>query len=115
MKVFQKLILPVLFIAITGIIYMSYFAPGKLTGAFSDFDTNNNASKSITVEFVKEKGIQHDTNSGTSVFYAKDKNGQVVLIQGPLPVPEGIENSSSVTLSGHLHNDYFHAHEVVLD
>jgi len=115
MKVLQKLILPVLFIAAAGIIYVFYFVPGQLSGTFSDFDTNNNASKDITVEFVREKGIQHDTRSGISEFYAKDKKGQIVLIQGPLPLPEGIENSSSITLTGHLHNDYFHAHEVVLD
>jgi hypothetical protein len=115
MKVLQKLILPVLFLGVIYIIYMFYFAPGRFSGAFSDFDTNNNASKDITVEFIKDKGIQHDTRSGISIFYVKDKKGQVVMVQGPLPLPEGVESSSSLTLTGHLHNDFFHAHEIVVN
>lgn len=112
MKSLQKLILPALFLLVIAIIYIFYFAPTKDLGAFSDFDPNNNASKEITVELVADRGVQNDAQSGASIFYAKDKNGQVVMVQGPLPLPDGIENSSALTLTGHLHKEFFHAHEV---
>ncbi len=110
----KKLIVPILFIALITLIYLTYFSQTEGLGAFSDFDPNNNASKDIRVELVKEKGIQEDAAGGQSIFYAKDKNGVVFLIHGPLELPPKMETNSVVTLRGHIHKDYFHAHEIIL-
>lgn len=110
----KKLIVPILFISLIAIIYFTYFSSAEGLGAFSEFDPNNNASKDIRVEIVKEKGINKDAASGQSIFYAKDKNGVIFLIQAPLELPASIETNYKVTLRGHIHKDYFHAHEVLV-
>jgi cytochrome c-type biogenesis protein CcmE len=115
MKSLQKLILPALVLIIAAIIYIVYFSPKAGLGAFSDFDTNNNANKDIRVSIVQERSIRQDQQSGASIFYARDKNGQVVMVQAPLMLPNGIEDAESVILRGHLHKEYFHAAEVILD
>jgi len=115
MKSIQKLILPALFLVIILLIYIIYFSGKEGLGSFSDFDPNNNATKDIVVELVKERGVNSDAQGGSSIFYAKDKNGQVVMVQGPLPLPEGIENAASLILKGHLHKEFFHAHEVIIN
>ena len=115
MKSVQKLILPVLFLVIIVLVYFIYFGNKGGLGAFSDFDPNNNAAKDIVVEFVKERGIQTDPQAGASIFYAKDKDGQVVMVQAPLQLPEGLENATTITLNGHIHKDFFHAHSVKIN
>lgn len=110
----KKIIVPILFISLITIVYTTYFSQAEGLGTFADFDPNNNASKDIRVEIVKEKGINQDEANGQSIFYAKDKNGVVFLIQGPLQLPPAIETNSVVTLRGHIHKDYFHAHEVLV-
>lgn len=109
----QKLILPALVIIIAGILYFIYFVPTDELGSFSSFDTNNNASQRIIVELVHEKGFTTDQNSGT-IFYVKDKSGKVVEVHGPINMPPGLDMTKRVTLSGHLHDGYFHASEVTL-
>jgi hypothetical protein len=113
MKLIQKLILPLILLIIVFVIYSIYFSPDKGLGSFSDFDPNNNANKDIKVRIVKEKGITRDQE--TSTFYAVDKNGTEVLVQAPIMLPENIETAGDVVLRGHLHNEYFHAAEVLVE
>ncbi len=114
MKTLQKMILPALLLAVILSIYFIYFAPADEPGLFSNFDTNNNASKEIRVILVKEKGIQTDPAAQTAAFYAADAAGVQNLVQAPYPLPEGFEESKMIILKGHLHKDHFHAVEVNL-
>jgi predicted RNA binding protein YcfA (HicA-like mRNA interferase family) len=108
----QKLILPLLIIAIAAILYFLYFSPKDELGFFSDFDTNNNANRDIVVKLLHENGFVQDKNSGGTVFYVEDATGKVVRVVGPLTLPPGMDVISRVTLRGHLHTDYFHAASV---
>lgn len=113
MKYIQKLILPVLLLAIIFLIYKIYFTSEKGLGSFSDFDPNNNAVKPITVRVLHEKGINQE--GGNVVFFASDKNGQVFQVYGELRLPEGFENAEIITAKGHRTQSGFHAHEIVLE
>lgn len=112
MKYLQKLILPVLLVAVVAIIYFTYFAPSKDLGSFSDFDPNNSAVKDIRVLVVHEKGIEKDSHGAH--FYAADKNNRVFPVNAD-KVPEGIESAETVVLRGHLNKESFHAHDVLID
>lgn len=113
MKV-QKLILPVLILAVLATLYFLYFSPKDDLGLFSDFDTNSNANRDIIVKVLPERGFLQDKNSGGTVFYVEDGAGQAVKVVGPLTLPPGMDVTSRVTLRGHLHADYFHAASVTL-
>lgn len=108
MKNLQKLILPVLIIIVVGLIYTFYFSKNSDLGSFSDFDRNNSAVKEIRVEIVQSRGINNN------IFYVKDKTGQEVLVQADA-IPPGMESAKTVILKGHLNQDSFHAHEVLID
>lgn len=108
----QKLILPILIVAVAATLYFLYFNPKDDLGYFSDFDTNNNANRDIIVKLLPEKGFFQDKNSGGTVFYAEDGAGKVMKIIGPLTLPPGLDVTNRVTLRGHLHTDYFHAASV---
>jgi hypothetical protein len=110
----QKLILPILILAVAAILYILYFSPKDDLGYFSDFDTNNNANRDIIVKLLHERGFVQDKNSGGTVFYAEDGAGKVLKVVGPLTLPPGLDVTSRVTLRGHLHTDYFHAASVTL-
>lgn len=114
MKALQKLILPLLLAAAVFLIYSIYFSPKKGLGSFSDFDTNNNANKDIKVEVVRNKEIKKDSQNQIVTFYVKDKNGKEELVQAPLPLPDGFDNAKDIYLRGHLHAEYFHAAEILL-
>lgn len=107
----QNLIVPVLVIAVVALIYFSYFHKTGL-GNFDDFDTNNNANKTIIVQVVKDKGAKEDPANQSVTFYATDKKGIEVLVQAPLPLPSSFEKLDKVELKGHRHTDHFHAIEV---
>lgn len=113
MKNLQKLILPALLIVIVFLIYKIYFSSDKTLGSFSDFDTNNNAVKPITVQLLKDRGINQQ--GGGVVFYVSDKNGQVVMVTGELNLPQGIESAEIITLKGHLTQSSFHTHEIIIE
>jgi cytochrome c-type biogenesis protein CcmE len=112
MKIFQKLIIPGLLVLLLVLVYLFYFAQKGL-GSFSEFDPNNNANKDIKVRIVKEKGISRDQQG--IIFYAVDKNGTEVLVQAPMNLPASLEAEEEVILRGHLHKEYFHASEVLLE
>jgi hypothetical protein len=113
MKYLQKFILPVLLVIIIFIIYKFYFASDKGLGSFADFDPNNNAVKPITVELLKDREIHQQ--GGAVVFYVSDKTEKVMMVTGELSLPQGFESATVVTLKGHLSQDSFHAHEVVIE
>ncbi len=111
MKNLQKFILPLLFLIVIYFIYTIYFAPKNELGAFSNFDTNNNANKDIKVMISQNKEIKNDMQSGGSSFYAMDKDGKEELVEGPI-IPTNINKAMPVMLKGHLHEDHFHAVEI---
>ncbi len=112
MKTLQKLILPLLLILIVFIIYNFYFAKSGL-GSFNDFDPNNTAVKEIRVQLVIDRGI---TQQGEDVvFYAADKNGKVMMVNGHVSLPDGFDKAEVIIIKGHLSGDSFHTHEVLLD
>jgi cytochrome c-type biogenesis protein CcmE len=109
----QKLLLPLLVIAVIAVMYFFYFKQKDVLGNFSDFDTNNNANKDIRVEWVREKGIDESPSAGTAMFFAKDSKGMEYPVQVPLPLPENFSELESLHLRGHLHKDHFHAIEIL--
>lgn len=112
MKTLQKLILPILLIIVVFIIYTFYFAKSGL-GSFDDFDPNNTAVKEIRVQLVADRGI---TQQGEDVvFYAADKNGKVMMVNGHVSLPSGFDKAEIIILKGHLSGNSFHTHEVLLD
>ena len=112
MKILQKLILPVLLLLVVFIIYKFYFAKSGL-GSFDDFDPNNTAVKEIRVQLVIDRGI---TQQGEDVvFYAADKNGKVMMVNGHVTLPDGFDKAEVIIIKGHLSGDSFHTHEVLLD
>ncbi len=112
MKTLQKLILPLLLILVVFIIYNFYFAKSGL-GSFDDFDPNNTAVKEIRVQLVVDRGI---TQQGEDVvFYASDKSGKIMMVNGHVTLPQGFEQSETILLRGHLSGNSFHTHEVLLD
>ena len=113
MKILQKFILPVLIIAAVFLVYKFYFDKGSELGSYSDFDPNNSAVKEIRVQLLADRGIEQ--HGGEVSFFTSDKNGKVVLVSGSLMLPEGFENAKVIILRGHLNQNGFHAHEVLLD
>ena len=112
MKILQKLILPILLILVIFIIYNFYFAKSGL-GSFDDFDPNNTAVKEIRVQLVADRGI---TQQGEDVvFYAADKNGKIMMVNGHVSLPAGFDKAEIIILKGHLSGNSFHTHEVLLD
>jgi cytochrome c-type biogenesis protein CcmE len=114
MKALQKLILPVLLLAVILLVYFVYFTSTGEMGLYSNFDTNNNANKEIKVSLVREKGIQTDPVNQSAMFYAVDGAGVQNLVQAPYPLPDGMEEAEFVSMKGHLHDDHFHAVEINL-
>lgn len=112
-KPLQKIILPLLVLAVILFIYLSYFAPTGELGSFSGFDTNSNANRDIVVKIVSEKGFVRDQSSGNTIFYVIDKSNREVKVVGPASLPPGLDQVKTVVLRGHLHTDYFHAAEVI--
>jgi hypothetical protein len=114
MKILQKLIFPVLLLAVIILVYTVYFSPSKGLGSFSDFDPNNNAVKDIKVTVVLDKGVNNDSHGGV-VFYAADKDNNVIVINAD-KVSLDIESAEIVILRGHMsQNNSFHAHDVIPD
>ena len=113
MKILQKFILPVLIIAAIVLVYEFYFVKGDDLGSYSDFDPNNSAVKEIRVQLLVDRGIEQHGEEVS--FFTSDKNGKVVQVSGSFILPEGFENAKVIILKGHLNQNGFHAHEVLLD
>lgn len=113
MKNLQKLILPILIITVIGLIYIFYFSPKQGLGSFSDFDPNNSAVKDIRVKLLQDREITQ-TPGGGAVFFVSDKDNKVVQVNAD-KVPQGFETAETIILKGHLSQNGFHAHDVLLD
>jgi cytochrome c-type biogenesis protein CcmE len=114
MKTLQKFILPLLVLAIIGIIYTVYFSPKEGLGSFSDFDPNNNAVKDIRVKLIYDRGITR-TQGGGAVFFVSDKDNNVLQVNAD-KIPPELDSVEIIILKGHLsQNNSFHAHDVLLD
>ncbi len=94
--------------------YSVYFTSKEGTESFGNFDTNSTANKNIKVELLLEKGFTPAPDGSVS-FYVKDRSGIIQKVSLGKEFPEGLKNSKNVTLTGHLHSDYFHATEVSAD
>ncbi|AFN74147.1 hypothetical protein MROS_0906 [Melioribacter roseus P3M-2] len=108
----EKLILPVMIVAVIAALYFTYFSPKDDLGLFSDFDKNSNVNRDIIVKVIHDKGFFVDQASGGTVFYVEDKAGVQMKVVGPISLPPGMDVTNRVTLRGHLHDGYFHAAEV---
>lgn len=108
---FQKLVIPILVLAIISLLYFLYFSPKDELGLFSDFDPNSSANKEIIVKILPEKGIVKD-DSGGAIFYVVDRAARQLKVTGQLMLPAGFEAANRIILIGHLSGDSFHAHEV---
>ncbi len=113
-KSLKLIIFSVIFLFLVYLGYSIYNTTKEGTGSFSEFDVNSTANKNIKVELVQEKGITPNKEGGVS-FYVKDKNGIEMNVVLGKELPPGINDSKTVTLTGHSHGDYFHATEVEPD
>jgi len=107
----KSIIISVVVLFMLYLAYEVYFTSKEGTGSFNDFDINSTANKNIKVELVHEKGITPNQQGGVT-FFVKDKNGVEKNVMLAKELPPGIDNSKKLTLTGHLHGDYFHATEV---
>ena len=112
MKNISKLILPVIIIAVIGLIYYTYFAPSDELGDFSKFSAGSEINQNINVAVVKSKAFERDKSGGIISFYAKDKNNVEVKITLHEPAAEEIVNTKVIELMGHLHGNSFVASKV---
>ena len=94
--------------------YSVYTSSQADTVTFNKFDINSTASKMIKVKIIQEKGIVPNQD-GSVTFYAKDREGTEKKISLSKEFPIDGDKSKSITLTGHLHGDYFHATEAVFD
>lgn len=113
MKILQKLILPLLIILVVFIIYTFYFDKEIELGSFDTFDPNNNAVKEILVQLVPDQNI--DNSAGSFNFSVVDKNGKVLKAFGSASLPEEIHDAQNLILKGHVTQNGFCTHEVLID
>jgi len=112
MKFLQKLILPALIALVIFVIYNFYFA-GSGLGSFDDFDPNNNAVKEIKVKLMPNQNL--NTQSGSFSFVVADKNGKTLEAFGSATLPQGIGAADEIILKGHVSQNGFCTHEVLLN
>lgn len=84
------------------------------TESFGNFDINSTANKNIRVELLKEKGITPSAGGGAS-FFVKDRAGIIKKVTIEKELPAGFEDAKVLNLLGHLHGDYFHAADIVIE
>lgn len=102
----------VLFLIYLG--YSVYFTSKEGTESFGNFDVNSTANKNIKVELLTEKGFSSSPDGGVS-FYVKDRSGIIKKVTLGKAFPDDLKNGGTITLTGHLHGDYFHATEVAAE
>ncbi len=113
-KSVKTFIFAIIIVFLVYLLYSVYFTAKEGTESFDKFDVNSTANKNIKVELVPEKGFI-PTQDGGVTFFVKDKNGlEKKVILGMEIAPE-IKESKTVTLTGHMHGDYFHATNAVKD
>lgn len=113
-KSVKYIILAIIIIFLVYLAYSVYFTAKEGTESFDKFDINSTANKNIKVELVQEKGFTPNQDGGVT-FYVKDKSGTEKKVSLGKELPPGFKDSKTVTLTGHLHGDYFHATEAEFD
>ena len=98
----QKLIFPLLAGVTVLTIYIFYFSSARGLGSFKDYDPYSHAQKEIVVKFLPEKGIQKTEDGQKILFYVEDRHGTQMPIQTDKSLPGGVENSKTLTLTGHI-------------
>jgi len=98
----QKWVLPLLASVIVFTIYIFYFSPVRGLGSFKDYDPYSHAQKEIVVRLLREKGIQKIDDGQKVLFYVEDRHGAQMPIQTEKSLPDGFENSETITLTGHI-------------
>jgi len=106
-KNLSKLILPILIIAVIGMIYIIYFRPSQELGHFSRFNSGTEISQEINVAIIKTKEIKRDDKGRIISFYAKDADNVEMKISIQDGVSDDILNSEVIEVMGHLHEDTF--------
>lgn len=110
----KTVILAIIILFLVYLAYSVYFTSKEGTGSFDDFDINSTANKNIKVEVIQEKGFTSNQDGGVT-FFVKDKKGIEKKVTLGKELPHGINNTKTVTLTGHSHGDYFHATDVEPD
>ena len=113
-KQVKLVITAVVFIFLVYLGYNVYQTTNEGIGSFDKFDINSTAGKTITVELVHEKGFTPNPDGGV-VFFVKDINSTEKKVVLGRELPTEINNAKIITISGHLHGDYFHATDAELD
>lgn len=98
----QKFVLPALVGVTVLTIYIFYFSSAKGLGSFKDYDPYSHAQKEIVVKYISEKGIQKTDDGHKIIFYVEDRHGTQMPIRTEQSLPGGIENSKTLTLTGHI-------------
>lgn len=110
-----KIIIGLLLVIFFGyVIYNVNKTSKEGTESFSKFDPSSTANKTIKVEFIQEKGITKNPDGG-SVFFVRDKAGVEKRVSFDKELPEKINDAEIITLTGHLHGDFFHAVDVTIE
>ena len=113
-KQLKLIILSVIILFVVYLIYNVYNTSKEGSGSFDNFDINSTANKNIKVEIVHEKGFTPNQEGGVT-FFVKDKNGVEKKVTLGKELPPDISKYKTVTLTGHLHSDHFHATDAELD
>lgn len=111
----QKFVLPALVSVTVLTIYIFYFSSAKGLGSFKDYDPYSHAQKEIVVKFVNEKGIQRTDEGQKILFYVEDRHGTQMPIQSEEPLPGGVENSKTLTLTGHICGGSYELVDIEID
>ncbi len=111
---FSKLVLPVIIIAVIGLIYYTYFAPTEELGSFSKFDGGSEINQRINVRIVKSMEFEKDVNGNIISFYALDKNNIEVKVTSHEPILPEILNADVVELLGHKHENSITASKIAI-
>lgn len=106
MKKLSKLILPVIFIVVIAMLYLTYFTKTDEVGSFGKFSPGSEINQEINVRVVKSK-IERDANGNISSFYSMDKNNIEVQVTSHEPIPPEVANAEIVELFGHMHGNSF--------
>lgn len=96
------------------VLWSVYNTSKEGTESFGNFDINSTANKNIRVELLKDKGITPSAGGGAS-FFVKDRAGIIKKVTIEKELPAGFENAKTLNLLGHLHGDYFHAADVIIE
>lgn len=104
----------IIVIFLSWVFWSVYNTSQEGTESFGNFDVNSTANKNIRVELLKEKGITPTAGGGAS-FFVKDRAGIIKKVTIEKELPQGFENAKTLNLLGHLHGDYFHAAEIVIE